>query len=82
MPSPFPGMNPYLEHPGVWTGVHHLLISEIARFLSSLREDPIRSVRVACRRHSGVWGTAVATTGGTPATHCLMKAKPRARVLN
>ncbi|MEP0885949.1 DUF4058 family protein [Trichocoleus sp. ST-U3] len=34
MPSPFPGMNPYLEHPGVWPGVHHLLISEIARLLS------------------------------------------------
>jgi hypothetical protein len=27
-------MNPYLENPGVWPGVHHLLISEIARFLS------------------------------------------------
>ncbi|OCQ99357.1 hypothetical protein BCD64_12500 [Nostoc sp. MBR 210] len=34
MPSPFPGMNPYLEHPRIWPSVHHLLISEIARFLS------------------------------------------------
>jgi Protein of unknown function (DUF4058) len=34
MPSPFPGMNPYLEHPEVWPGVHHWLIIEIARFLS------------------------------------------------
>ncbi|MCC5638811.1 DUF4058 family protein [Nostoc sp. CHAB 5844] len=34
MPSPFPGMNPYLEHPRIWPNVHHLLISEIARFLS------------------------------------------------
>lgn len=34
MPSPFPGMNPYLEHPEVWPGVHHFLIIEIARFLS------------------------------------------------
>jgi hypothetical protein len=34
MPSPFPGMNPYLEHPEIWPGVHHLLISEIVRFLS------------------------------------------------
>lgn len=34
MPSPFPGMNPYLEHPEVWLGVHHWLIIEIARFLS------------------------------------------------
>ncbi len=34
MPSPFPGMNPYLEHPEIWPGVHHWLIIEIARFLS------------------------------------------------
>lgn len=34
MPSPFPGMNPYLEHPEIWPGVHHLLISELVRFLS------------------------------------------------
>lgn len=34
MPSPFPGLNPYLEHPEIWHGVHHLLISELVRFLS------------------------------------------------
>ena len=34
MSNPFPGMNPYLEHPEVWPGVHHWLIVEIARFLS------------------------------------------------
>ncbi|AFZ24916.1 hypothetical protein Cylst_2719 [Cylindrospermum stagnale PCC 7417] len=34
MPSPFPGMNPYLEHPELFPGLHHLLIIEIARFLS------------------------------------------------
>lgn len=34
MVSPFPGMNPYLEHPELFPGLHHLLISEIARFLS------------------------------------------------
>ena len=34
MPSPFPGMNPYLEHPELFPGLHHLLIGEIARFLS------------------------------------------------
>ena len=27
MPNPFPGMNPYLEHPDLWPQVHHLLIS-------------------------------------------------------
>ncbi|MDY7015806.1 MAG: DUF4058 family protein, partial [Cyanobacteriota bacterium] len=30
MPSPFPGMNPYLENPELWTEVHHRLISAIA----------------------------------------------------
>ncbi len=34
MPNPFPGMNPYLEHPEIWPGVHHWLIVELARFLS------------------------------------------------
>jgi hypothetical protein len=28
MPSPFPGMDPYLEDPGLWPDVHHRLISE------------------------------------------------------
>jgi hypothetical protein len=30
MPSPFPGINPYLEHPELWPGVHHRLIVAIA----------------------------------------------------
>ncbi|HBE21276.1 MAG TPA: hypothetical protein DEG17_05080 [Cyanobacteria bacterium UBA11149] len=34
MPSPFPGMNPYLEHPEIWPGIHHWLIVEIAKLLS------------------------------------------------
>ena len=34
MRSPFPAMDPYLEHPRVWPGVHHWLIIEIARLLS------------------------------------------------
>lgn len=35
MPSIFPGMNPYLEHPELFPGLHHWLIIEIARFLSA-----------------------------------------------
>lgn len=27
MPSPFPGMDPYLENPGLWPDVHHRLIT-------------------------------------------------------
>ena len=34
MPNPFPGMNPYLEHPDVWPEVHHLLISILAESLN------------------------------------------------
>ena len=30
MPSPFPGMNPYLEQPGIWEEVHTRLIVAIA----------------------------------------------------
>lgn len=35
MPSPFPGMNPYLENPDLWSEVHHRLITAIAIALSS-----------------------------------------------
>ena len=34
MPSPFPGMNPYLEHPTFRSGVHHRLITAIANNLA------------------------------------------------
>jgi Protein of unknown function (DUF4058) len=33
MPSPFPGMDPYLENPDFWQETHHWLISEIAASL-------------------------------------------------
>src|SRR5215204_6216406 len=34
MPSPFPGMDPYLESPRIWPDVHHGLISEIRAALN------------------------------------------------
>lgn len=34
MASPFPGMNPYLEHPSLWAGIHHRLITAIANDLA------------------------------------------------
>lgn len=34
MPSPFPGMDPYLEDPGLWPDVHHGLISEMQAALN------------------------------------------------
>lgn len=35
MPSPFPGMNPYLENPIRWSEVHHRLITAIAIAIES-----------------------------------------------
>ena len=47
MPSPFPGMNPYLENPYFWPEIHHWLIIEMARLLSpQLRPKYIVSVEV------------------------------------
>ncbi len=34
MPSPFPGMDPYLEKPALWPDVHHELIGQIRTALS------------------------------------------------
>ena len=29
MPSPFPGMDPYLEAPSIWPDLHHSLAAEL-----------------------------------------------------
>lgn len=34
MPSPFPGMDPYLENPAIWGSIHTNLISVIQEFLA------------------------------------------------
>src|SRR5437764_11835136 len=34
MPSPFPGMDPYLEDPAVWEEFHHVFITECMYDLS------------------------------------------------
>ena len=36
MPSPFPGMDPYLEHPARWPGVHQRLITYMGDALNAL----------------------------------------------
>ncbi len=36
MPSPFPGMDPYLENPVLWSGVHQRLITRIADTLNGI----------------------------------------------
>ena len=39
MPSPFPGMDPYLERSSIWPGLHHRLITAIADEISSQLGD-------------------------------------------
>lgn len=36
MPSPFPGMDPYLEHPALWPGVHQGLITYARAALNAI----------------------------------------------
>lgn len=47
MPSPFPGMNPYLENPELWPEVHHWLITAIAE---SLNPQLLPKYRVAIEK--------------------------------
>ncbi|MGK7877601.1 MAG: DUF4058 family protein [Xenococcaceae cyanobacterium] len=54
MPSPFPGMDPYLEHPEIWPGVHLLLIAAMAESLApQLRPKYFVSVEVRMYETTG-----------------------------
>lgn len=47
MPSPFPGMDPYLETPDLWPDVHHELISQVRAALNpSLRPRYVARVEL------------------------------------
>src|SRR5712692_6277288 len=35
MPSPFPGMDPYLEHPALWPDVHNRILAALADTLAA-----------------------------------------------
>lgn len=50
MPSPFPGMDPYLEHPSLWPDVHHEFISQIRAALNP-RLRPNYIARVETRMY-------------------------------
>lgn len=54
MPIPFPGMNPYLEHPDLWPTVHRKFIKAITNRLTH-QLAPIYQVRL-CERHYHVSG--------------------------
>lgn len=54
MPSPFPGMNPYLEHPTLWSGIHHRLITAIANDLApKIRPNYIAAIEERVYEMSG-----------------------------
>lgn len=40
MPSPFPGMDPYLEHPDIFPGLHDGLIAYLRESLQPLLPPP------------------------------------------
>jgi hypothetical protein len=57
MPTPFPGMDPYLERPGLWEEIHTQLIVDCARVLRA--QIPARyRVAIEQRTYLGVvdWG--------------------------
>lgn len=54
MPTPFPGMDPYLERPGLWVQVHADLIVDIRRFLAPLLR-PRYHVAIEQHTYLTVW---------------------------
>ena len=50
MPIPFPGMNPYLEHPDLWPTVHRRFIKSLADHLNR-HLSPIYQVKICERRY-------------------------------
>ena len=60
MPSPFPGMNPYLEDSAYWSSIHHWLITEIARLLNQqLAPKYVVAVEVRIYETSGEKSTLI-----------------------
>ena len=51
MPSPFPGMDPYLESPAIWPDVHHGLVSETRAALNQ-KLRPQYVVRIGVRSYA------------------------------
>ena len=55
MPSPFPGMDPYLEAPDIWPDFHDALASEIRRHLNGILPAPYYA-RLEMRPEVGILG--------------------------
>lgn len=55
MPSPFPGMDPYLEDPGVWPGFHNTFADRICTVLNQDLPQPYYA-QIEIRTETGVPG--------------------------
>ncbi|MBS1251289.1 MAG: hypothetical protein MAG451_00321 [Anaerolineales bacterium] len=53
MPSPFPGMDPYLEAPDIWPDFHDALAAELRRDLNTILPEPYYA-RLGMRPEMGV----------------------------
>jgi hypothetical protein len=53
MPSPFPGMDPYLENPSIWPDFHHSVSGEIRNALNTQLPSPYYA-RVEMRPEVGI----------------------------
>ncbi|MBM4074441.1 MAG: DUF4058 family protein [Planctomycetes bacterium] len=40
MPSPFPGMDPFLEHPSIFPDLHDRMVSKVSEMLNSQLPAP------------------------------------------
>ena len=62
MPSPFPGMDPDLEHPRSWPNFHHRLITAIAIYLGpQLRPKYRVVVEEAMYQANSLFSVSIAT---------------------
>lgn len=59
MPTPFPGMDPYLERPGLWEEVHAGLIVAMQQHLSPLLRPRYR-VAIERRTYLALLGLTIA----------------------
>ena len=57
MPTPFPGMDPYLERPNLWSNVHNSLITAIRDVLAPMLRPatswPCKNARILTSQ--GAW---------------------------
>jgi hypothetical protein len=75
MPSPFPGMDPYVEEASVWSQLRTLLVSEIVRQLNDWLPEPF--VAKSTVRATG--GRSTLTRAPAPPTLCSVTTRGRER---